>query len=112
MTCANALVNRIGEGAPQASAATMDREFEELYQRAGRNLIAFLDAELDLGFTFVRTAEIEAATQNHDHLKLARKSAEGALETVLQFQARVVSLEIRREIQARAADLGIAISKL
>jgi hypothetical protein len=90
----------------------VDREFEELHRRAGRNLIAFLDAGLDLGFTFVRTAEIEAGIHSQKHFELARKSAEGALETVLQFQARVVSSEIRKKIQARAADLGIAISKL
>ena len=90
----------------------MDREFEELQQRAGRNLIAFLDTGLDLGFTFVRTAEIEADMKNHVHFELARESAKDALETVLRFQARVVSSKIRREIQARAADLGIAISEL
>ena len=58
MSYANGLANRISERARKLAWVTVDREFEELHQGAGRNLIAFLDTELDLGFTFVRTAEI------------------------------------------------------
>jgi hypothetical protein len=78
----------------------MDREFEELRARSHRNLIAFLGAELDLGFTFVRTARLETDADNQKHFELARKNAESALESVHQFQAMIVDSGVRQGIGA------------
>jgi hypothetical protein len=81
-------------------------EFEELSERVNRSLIAFLGIELDLGFTFARTAEIAADVENREDFELARKNAYRALTTVHQFQAWIFDSVIGIRIQARAADLG------
>jgi hypothetical protein len=39
----------------------VDPQFEALREQAGLSLIAFLGAELDLGFTFARTASSTTA---------------------------------------------------
>jgi hypothetical protein len=87
-------------------------EFEELCERVNRNLIAFLGTELDLGFTFARTAEIAAGVENREDFELARENAYRALNTVHQFQARIFDSVIGVRIQARTADLGRLISAL
>jgi hypothetical protein len=90
----------------------VNREFEELCERVNRNLIAFLGTEMDLGFTFARTAEITADMENRENFELARENAYRALNTVHQFQARIFDSLIGVRIQARAADLGRLISAL
>jgi hypothetical protein len=86
-------------------------EFGELSERVNRNLIAFLGTELDLGFTFARTAKIAADVENREDFELARKNAYRALNTVHRFRADFDSV-IGVRIQARAADLGRLISAL
>jgi len=82
----------------------VDPQLEALRERADQSLIAFLRAELDLGFTFARTAKIETDIDQAG-VERARKLAERALETVYQFQARIADHEKRREIQERAGEL-------
>jgi hypothetical protein len=86
--------------------------FEELCERVNRNLIAFLGTELDLGFTFARTAEIAADGENREDFELARENAYRALNTVHQFQARIFDSVIGVRIRARAADLRRLIAAL
>jgi hypothetical protein len=89
----------------------VDPQFEALRERADLSLIAFLGAELDLGFTFARTARIEADI-DQGGVERARELAEQALETVYQFQARIADPEKRREIQERAGELEKLISSM
>jgi hypothetical protein len=82
---------------------------ERLSERVNRNLIAFLGTELDLGFTFARTAKIAADVENREDFELARKNAYRALNTVHRFRE---DFDSGVRIQARAADLGRLISAL
>ena len=89
----------------------MDPQLEALRERADLSLIAFLSAELDLGFTFAQTTKIEADIDQAG-VEPARELAEQALETVYQFQARIADNEKRREIQERAGELEKLISAM
>src|SRR6266853_4236906 len=68
------------------SIGTVDRETKELLKRADQNLIALLRAGLDLGFTFARTAGIEASTQNPKDFQRALESVRMALAAVRRFE--------------------------
>jgi hypothetical protein len=90
----------------------VDIQFEKLQERADRNLVVFLRIELDLGFTFARTAHLEADMQEPEDFERAQKIVRIALETVRRFEARIVNFQIRREIQERAAELEVVFSSL
>jgi hypothetical protein len=89
----------------------VDLQLEALRERADLSLIAFLTAELDLGFTFARTTTIEGDIDQAG-VERARELAEQALETVYRFQARIADHEKRLEIQGRACELEKLISAM
>ena len=90
----------------------MDRETKELLKRADQNLIALLRAGLDLGFTFARTAEIEAGAQNQEDFKRALEKVEMALGAVHRFESRILDLEARQDLQKCATELEKLIRTL
>jgi hypothetical protein len=57
----------------------VDIQFEQLQERADRNLVVFLRLELDLGFTFARTARLEADLQEPEDFERAHKIVRIAL---------------------------------
>ena len=85
--------------------------FENLLERANQNLVAFLDTELDLGFTYLRRAELEAG-MDQDHFELARKNVASAIGTVNHFKDRIVDPEVRREIEDRSRELENQLTSL
>ncbi len=87
-------------------------QFEQLQEQADRNLVVFLRIELDLGFTFARTAHLEADMQESEDFKRAHEIVPIALETVHRFEARIVDFQIRRGLQERAAELEVVLSSL
>lgn len=91
---------------------TVATELEDLQERAHQSLVAFLGVEVDVGFTFVRTAEIESAMNNHEHFELARKNVELALGTIQRFNDRIVDFRVRRKIQESALELGKCLCSL
>jgi hypothetical protein len=90
----------------------VDSEFEQLRERSQRNLVAFLTTELDLALGFAQTAKMQAQTQHHENFERSREYAERALEVVQQFSARVVSSEMREQLQERADELQNTVSSL
>lgn len=90
----------------------MNPPFHELQARLNQNVIDFLRTELELGFTFARTAEIEASMNNREHFERARKYSESAVETIRRFESRISDPHIRREILQGADDLQARITSL
>ena len=73
-------------------------------------LIAFLRAELDLGFTYVQTAKLEAGLDSGGENR-ARKLATDAMETIHRFCSRITDPAIQQELQAGAAELEKLLSE-
>jgi hypothetical protein len=94
----------VGEYTKEEASSPVDSEFEQLRERSQRNLVAFLTTELDLALGF--------AQRNHENFERCREYAERALEVVDQFSARVVSSEMRQQLQERANELQKAVSSL
>jgi len=86
-------------------------EFEELRQQTQRNFVEFLSTELDLGFSFERTARLQAQMGNPDGFEHAREDALEAIRTVERFNRRIADPEIRIELQERADELAKFISE-
>jgi hypothetical protein len=86
--------------------------FHELQARLNQNITDFLRTELELGFTFVKTAEIEASMNNAEHFEYARKHSESAAETIQRFAPRIAEPHTRREILQGADDLQKRITSL
>jgi len=85
------------------SASDFQRESQE-------ELIRLLSTDIDLAFTFLKTAEIEA---DHDpaHSQSALEKAQRALESVRRFEPRIQSEGTSREIHSHANELEEAIQK-
>jgi len=90
----------------------VDRETKELLKRADQNLIALLRAGLDLGFTFARTAGIEAGEQNAKDFQRALESVRMSLAAVRRFESKILDLDAGRDLKERAAELEILILTL
>jgi hypothetical protein len=86
--------------------------FYELEARLNQNIIDFLRTELELGSTFVITAEVEASINNTEHFERARKYSESAVETIRRFESRIADPHTRREILQGADDLQKRITSL
>jgi hypothetical protein len=85
-------------------------------QARGDSLIAqgqqavrdFLSADLELAFTMLKTAEIDAPT-DPDHSRILLTTVEAALATVRSFEPRIINHEEWTAISARADELEAAI---
>jgi len=78
------------------------------WERAQGALIDFLHADLDLAFTWLRTATIDAK-DDPKGCELALAKVRAALGTIRSLEGRVDSDLARREINARAGELEMAI---
>ena len=78
---------------------------DELKARAQQNLVDFLHTELELGFTFAKTAELEASMNNREHFERAREHAASAIETIRRFESRITDSQALEEIRRRADEL-------
>lgn len=84
----------------------MDTDFQEQRRRFQQNLIDFLNAHLDLGFTFCRTAQLDTESEN------TRDKALVALNTVRKFEGRIADPALWTKIHVRADQLEKLISTL
>jgi hypothetical protein len=94
------------------SLENMHPPFHELQARLNKNTVDFLRTELELGFTFVKTAEIEARMNNTEHFDRARKYSESAVETICRFAPRIMDSHARGEILQGADELQKRIASL
>jgi len=70
----------------------------------------FLSADLELAFTMLKTAELDAPT-DPKRSRVLLTTVEAALATVRSFEARMMNQEASRAISARADELEAAIEK-
>lgn len=82
----------------------VNSELEPLAQQADRALIAFLRAELQLGFTYANTARVEQGFDAPGERR-ARQLAKGVLETIERFRGRIADPAIQVELQESMANL-------
>ena len=80
------------------------------WARAQGALIDFLNADLDLAFTWLRTADIDVKDDPKGH-ELALAKARAALAAIRRLEGRVDSDLARREIDARADELETALGR-
>ena len=79
------------------------------WERAQGALIDFLNADLDLAFTWLRTAAIDVR-DDPKGCELALAKVRAALGAIRGLEGRIDSDLARREIDARADELETAIS--
>jgi hypothetical protein len=85
------------------------RDYAHL-SRAQGALIDFLNADLDLAFTWLRTADIDARDDPKGS-ELGLSKARAALNAIRRLEGRIDSVLVRREIDARADELETAIGR-
>jgi len=88
----------------------MERKIEPLAEKADDALIAFLRAELALGFTYAQTAKAEEDLDSEGENR-ARKLATDAMETIHRFCNKIADPAIRLELQEGTAQLEKLLSK-
>lgn len=86
--------------------------FEELRAQAQRCLIDFLDAEIQLGFTFVEAAAYERKLGQTEHSRHTRDEASKAVASIHHFLDRISNPKIRQAIAGRCAELDHAVAAL
>lgn len=91
---------------------SIPRISNELQAKAQQNLVDFLGTELELGYTFAKTAELEASMNNREHFELAKKHATSAIETIHRFESRITDSQVQQEIRKRAEDLQSLLDTL
>jgi len=93
--------------APLLSGSQMPFEY-----RAQERLVNFLNAELALGATFVRSASNAHHMGHLDHFSEAKNKATKAADAVRRFMSTVADEEIRGQIGKRLDELDRQISTL
>jgi len=63
-----------------------------------------------LGFTFAKTAQLEASMNNREHFERALEYATSAIETIRRFESRITDSQALQEIRRRTDDLQKLIS--
>jgi len=89
----------------------MREDLDTLKARGQGTLIEFLHTDLDVAFTFLQTARIEAGS-NADHCKAALDRAWTALASLRALQGHVEDPSERDKIHHRANELEGAIKDL
>jgi hypothetical protein len=84
--------------------------FASLNARSQENLIQYLNVDLDLAFTFLETARIEAGFDAR-HSKSAVEKARTALASIRRFQRHVEDQNALAKINDRANQLEAAIDE-
>ncbi len=88
----------------------MPSNFHEQREQFQRNLITFLNTEVDLGVTFCSTAQLEKEMGNREHCARSTENARKALDTVRKLEGGITDTESWRTLHARADDLETLIS--
>ena len=82
----------------------------EQHAKSQTLLVEFLQADLDLAFTILRTAEIERGSDTR-HCLAATEKVRAAISTVRRLQGRVEDSRTWTLIQNRADELQYALEK-
>jgi hypothetical protein len=94
----------------------LDFDFYEQRRRFQQNLIEFLNAHLDLGFTFCRSARLEMESEigrkDEGEYALFKENAQIALESVRKFEGQIADAELSIKVHARADQLEKLIDTL
>ncbi len=90
----------------------MSSDYETLRAESQTQLLDFLRAELEIGFTFVQSAVLAASEHHTDHSIQAKANALKAVEAIRRFLSRLVDPAARIEIERELAKLDSQISKL
>ena len=88
----------------------VEPEGDPLFARSQQAMIQFLSTDLDLAFTLLDTARIEAA-DDPAHSQAALGDAQAALARVRSFEGRIRNREAWNAIGARADELEAAIKE-
>jgi hypothetical protein len=83
---------------------------DPLFERGQQATVKFLLADLNLAFTILKTAEIDAVSDPKDSQAALTKVQE-ALATIRRFDVRIDDEKARNAISARADELQAAIEK-
>ena len=83
---------------------------EAHWARAQGALIDFLNADLDMAFTWLRTAAGDTR-DNPKGCELALIKVREALKAIRRFEGRIDDILARREIAARADELETAVAR-
>ena len=81
--------------------------FDQLHQQSQKNLIRFLQLELELGQTMGKLFE---TTKSQDHRVRLLRNVREAIRTIHQFEGRIDDASIRAELDRGAASLQQFIS--
>ena len=82
----------------------------KLIEQADRALVAFLRAELQLGFTYAGTTKVEAGFDPKGEQR-ARKLATDALETIVRFLPRISDPAIQEDLRKGSMELEQSIAE-
>lgn len=87
-------------------------DIEELRAQSQRCLLDFLEAEINLGFTFADLAATERDQGRSDHAQHSKQQARKAASSIRHFLDRVQSKDIRDAIATRCTELEQAVAAL
>jgi len=90
----------------------MASDFESLRAKSQKALLDFLSAELQLGATFVHSAQLAQNDEHTEHYLQAKHAAEKASESLHKFISHVHDDRERAEIEHGLAELDRRISVL
>src|SRR5712671_3830323 len=90
--------------------APLPKDLADQFAQAQQSLVGFLRADLELAFTMLRTAEIEHAAKNLEHMRASVAKVQEALSSVRRLAGRVEDHETSSEIAARANELETALA--
>ena len=86
-------------------------DLKRMREESNKDLLAFLETEVDLGLTFARIAEFERDTGNTEHYQQSKRNAIMAAQTIERFKERLPAAA-KLEIETRASHLIRIISTL
>ncbi len=72
-------------------------------------LVEFVRVDIELAFTFLRTAEIEAAS-DPEHCQAALAKVRVAVDTIRRFEGQIEDGEMRATLQVRSDELEDALA--
>ena len=90
----------------------MPFHYEALRTKTQQTLVEFLNAELNLGSTLLRSATISRDEQHMEHFAQAKENSTKAAESVRRFVCRVADGKVRATIYKQLAELDRLISTL
>jgi hypothetical protein len=89
-----------------------DEQHDQLLLQSQERLLAFVDAELQLGFTFIDFARMERELGNLEHFQHARRDAVIAVQSIRHFLPRVEEEDARIARSQRCDELERSLAAL